>query len=83
MTWTRFSEDGRLQRHTTSRNELDELRRTIERDLSDAEVELLSADRRFGIVFNAAVLLARMRWRATWTIAGSSATPSRTRPLAW
>lgn len=60
MTWTRFLKDGRVQRHTTSRNELNELRKAIERDLNDSEVESLSADRRFGIVFSAAVLLARM-----------------------
>jgi hypothetical protein len=50
----------RLHRHQTSRNELDELRAVVDRDLKDAAIEQLSADRRFAVAYNAVQQLAKM-----------------------
>jgi hypothetical protein len=52
--------DRRLHQHATSRAELDELRAVIERDLKDAAIEQLSADRRFAVAYNAVQQLAKM-----------------------
>jgi hypothetical protein len=50
----------KLHRHKTSLAELDELRAVIERDLKDAAIEELSADRRFSVAYNAVQQLAKM-----------------------
>ena len=50
----------RLHRHQTSRSELDELRAVVDRDLKDAAIEQLSADRRFAVAYNAVQQLAKM-----------------------
>jgi hypothetical protein len=50
----------RLHRHTTSRSELDELRAVVERDLKDAAIHELSADRRCAVAYNAVQQLAKM-----------------------
>lgn len=47
MSWQQLLTAHRVQRHTTSRNELDGLRAVVERDLNDAKVPGLSADRQF------------------------------------
>ena len=44
-----------VQRHRTSKRELDEIRAVIERDLGDAQIAGLSADRRFATAYNAAL----------------------------
>jgi hypothetical protein len=49
-----------VQRHRTSRNELDDLRALVARDLADAAVAGLSTDRRFATAYNAALLAANM-----------------------
>jgi hypothetical protein len=49
-----------VQRHTPSRHELDGLRAVVARDLRDAEVPGLSADRRFATAYNAVLQLAKM-----------------------
>ena len=49
-----------MQRHTTSRQELDGLRAVVERDLSDTHVPGLSTDRKFATAYNAVLQLARM-----------------------
>jgi len=49
-----------VQRHRTSRRELDDLRALVARDLADAAVPGLSADRRFATAYNAALLTATM-----------------------
>jgi hypothetical protein len=46
--------------HTTSKAELDNLRALIARDLKDAAIAGLSADRRFATAYNAALQSARM-----------------------
>ncbi len=50
----------RLRTHTTSKQEIDDLRAVIARDLADAVVAGLSADRRFATAYNAALQTAVM-----------------------
>jgi hypothetical protein len=49
-----------VQPHRTSKRELDDLRALVARDLADAVVAGLSADRRFATAYNAALLTATM-----------------------
>lgn len=49
-----------MRKHRTSKQELDALRAVVERDLADAAVSELSADRRFATAYNAALQLAKM-----------------------
>jgi len=60
MTWQELLNEGRIEKHTTSPAELDELRAVVARDLADAEVDRLSADRRFATAYNAALQSAKM-----------------------
>ena len=60
MTWQQLSSAGRVRPHQTSRQELDDLRVLIERDLSDAGIEELSDDRRFATAYNAVLQLCKM-----------------------
>ncbi|MFH1707919.1 MAG: hypothetical protein ABIF71_08370 [Planctomycetota bacterium] len=50
--------EGRLRAHTTSAHEVADLMRVVERDLADAQVTGLSADRWFATAYNAALQLA-------------------------
>lgn len=49
-----------VQRHRTSKRELAEMRALVARDLADAQVAGLSADRRFATAYNAALQTANM-----------------------
>ena len=49
-----------VQHHRTSKKELDDIRGLVARDLADAAVAGLSADRRFATAYNAALLSASM-----------------------
>ena len=49
-----------MQPHTTSKLELDALRAVIERDLHDASIPGLSADRAFATAYNAALQTSKM-----------------------
>ena len=60
MTWTTLLASHDVQRHRTSKRELDEIRAVIQRDLGDAQVAGLSADRRFATAYNAALQTATM-----------------------
>jgi hypothetical protein len=60
VTWTKLLASHDVQRHRTSKNELDDLRSLIARDLADAAVAGLSADRQFATAYNAALLAANM-----------------------
>jgi len=51
---------NRIRTHTTSKEELDALRALVERDLTDADVPNLSADRRFATAYNAVLQLCKM-----------------------
>jgi len=60
MSWKNLHSQGKVDPHTTSKAELDDLRAAIERNLADASIPKLSADNRFGIAYQAALLSAKM-----------------------
>ena len=60
MSLQQLLQSRKIQKHQTSRNELDELRCLVDRDLKDAAIKELSADRRFAIAYNAVLQLAKM-----------------------
>jgi hypothetical protein len=49
--------EGKLRRHRTSAREIADLLGVVERDLADAQVQEVSADRRFAIAYEAALQL--------------------------
>jgi hypothetical protein len=58
MTLKELSAEGRLRKHTTSPREIVDLLRVVDRDVADARIQQLSADRRFATAYNAALQLA-------------------------
>jgi len=60
MTWTKLLAKKEVQKHRTSKSELGNMRALIARDLADATVKGLSADRRFATAYNAALQAANM-----------------------
>ena len=50
----------KIQNHTTSGNEIENLREVIARDIADASIEALSADRRFATAYNAVLQISKM-----------------------
>lgn len=58
MTLKNLLAEGRICSHKTSREEIKALFRVIERDFADAEIQQLSADRRFATAYSAALQLA-------------------------
>lgn len=60
MTWTNCLNQGRVERHTPSRREIDDLRSLVTRNLKDAAILGLSADNRLGLAYEAALILAKM-----------------------
>ena len=60
MTWTKLLGSHDVARHRTSKKELDDIRALVARDLADAKVAGLSADRRFATAYNAALLATHM-----------------------
>jgi hypothetical protein len=60
MNWQSLLQNGRVKSHRTSAQELRDLRDVVERDLQDAGIEALSADRRFATAYNAVLQLAKM-----------------------
>jgi hypothetical protein len=59
VTWTKLLANKEAQRHKTSKKELDNMRALIARDLADARIAGLSADRR-PTAYNAALQAANM-----------------------
>lgn len=55
MSWKQLLAKGEVKAHQTSKQELDNIRALIARDLADASVTALSADRRFATAYNAAL----------------------------
>lgn len=55
MPYERLLREGRIRRHHTNRQEIASLFRVVERDLADAAITALSADRRFATAYNAAL----------------------------
>ncbi len=60
MSWQQLSAANRVRSHATSWQELTDLRAVIARDLQDAAVAGLSADRRFATAYNAVLQLTKM-----------------------
>ena len=60
MTWANLLANNEVKRHKTSKKELNAIRSVIARDLADASLEGLSADRRFDTAYNAALQTAKM-----------------------
>jgi hypothetical protein len=58
MTLQDWLRDGRLTKHTTSPEEIRDLKRAAARDLRDCRISDLSADWRFNIAYNAALRMA-------------------------
>jgi len=54
MTLENWHSAGKLKKHQTSKQEINDIFNLIERDLQDASLEDLSADRKFNITYNAA-----------------------------
>jgi uncharacterized protein (UPF0332 family) len=54
----RLLAEGRLREHRTSAREIADLIGLVERNLADASVDAISADRRFAIAYEAALQLA-------------------------
>ena len=52
--------NGSVNTHTTSRQEIENLRELVNRDLKDAEIDELSDDRRFATAYNAVLQLSKM-----------------------
>jgi hypothetical protein len=53
-------ETHRVETHVTSKQEIDDLRSAVARNLRDAAIDALSADNRFGLAYEAALLLSKM-----------------------
>ncbi len=60
MSWTDLLNKKTVQPHTTSLSEIAALRSVVERDLQDASLKGLSADRRFATAYNAALQLSQI-----------------------
>jgi hypothetical protein len=60
VTWTKLLASHDVQRHQTSKKELDDMRALVARDLADSQILGLSADRRFATAYNAALQTASM-----------------------
>lgn len=50
----------KIHTHQSNKQELDELRAVVKRDMADAALPALSEDRRFATAYNAALQMARM-----------------------
>jgi hypothetical protein len=59
-TWKKLLDTNRVQTHKTSKPEIDDVRSAVARNLRDAALVALSADNRFGLAYEAALLLAKM-----------------------
>lgn len=60
MSWKTLLASRTVQTHKTSVKEIEGLRQLVARDLSDAAIDALSADRRFATAYNAVLQLSKM-----------------------
>ena len=49
-----------MKTHTTSKQEINDLKKVVEREINDASVQAISNDRRFACSYNAALQLAHI-----------------------
>lgn len=60
MNWNELLASDRVQKHKTNQEEINALKAVVDRDLQDAAVPALSADRRFATAYNAMLQLAKI-----------------------
>jgi hypothetical protein len=60
MNWTDLLNKKTVQPHSTSKQEIADLRAVVERDFQDASIKALSPDRRFATAYNAALQLSQI-----------------------
>ena len=60
MTWKELLADARVEPHVTTTQELRDLGTAVGRNLRDVAVTGLSADNKFGLAYEAGLLLAKM-----------------------
>ncbi len=60
MNWSHFLNQGKVERHDTTKREIDDLRGLVARNLKDASLPRLSADNRLGLSYEAGLILAKM-----------------------
>lgn len=60
MSWKQFLAKNEIRAHQTSKQELNNIRALIARDLADAALDGLSADPRFATAYNAALQAGTM-----------------------
>lgn len=65
MSLQEWLNEGRVQRHRSSAQEVGDLFRLVERDLADAALTRVSPDRRFATAYNAALQLATVALRVS------------------
>ena len=65
MSLNKWLGEGRLRIHKSSAQEVSELFRVVDRDIDDAHIRKLSADRRFTTSYNAALQLATIALRVS------------------
>lgn len=65
MSLQSWLESGRLRAQETSSSDIAELLKAADRDLADAELRELSADRRFATAYSAALLVATVALAAS------------------
>jgi uncharacterized protein (UPF0332 family) len=58
MPFEKLLSQGNIQKHQSSKEEISDLFKLIERDLKDASIDALSEDRRFTIAYNAVLQCA-------------------------
>ena len=58
MSLQSWLSEGKLKAHKTSKSEVTQLLSVFDRDLADARVKAISADRRFATAYNAALTVA-------------------------
>ena len=65
MSLQSWLESGQLRAHKTSKHEIAELLKAVDRDLADSQLQGLSADRRFATAYGAALLVATLALAAS------------------
>ncbi len=65
MSLDKWLVEGRLREHQSSRQEIKDLFRVVDRDLVDARIEALSVDRRYATSYNASLQLATIALRVS------------------
>ncbi len=60
MSWQRLLANRKVQRHRTSKSEIDGLREIVVRDLADASLLGLSSDRRYARAYYSILQLSKM-----------------------